>query len=335
MSARLPTDVRIFDMAFDEQLQRAFDTVADRLRNEIVRELQSVASELIGVVRSDDRSAAPEARPENIANANQRLVDAIRSIGRARSLSEILDTLVNCAGREVSRASIIVVRGGRFCGWRFVGFGPSFDEADRAEFGPESAGIILDALRTGNVISGDGESGTSAPAFAELPSGRPNLAIPIAMGGCVVAVLYADQGPTNPDSRIPNSAALEVMARHAARCLEALTAFKVTRELTAPPAPTGQAVGVARVGTAADDKAAAQRYARLLVSEIKLYHEAEVVAGRRDRDLTTRLGGEIARARVLYEQRVAEDIRQTTDYFHAELVRTLAEGDESLLEQRA
>ena len=68
------------------------------------------------------------------------------------------------------------------------------------------------------------------------------------------------------------------------------------------------------------------------MSEIKLYHEAAVVAGRRDRDLATRLGGEIARARVMYEQRVPSHVRERADYFHDELVRTLANGDASLLE---
>jgi hypothetical protein len=68
------------------------------------------------------------------------------------------------------------------------------------------------------------------------------------------------------------------------------------------------------------------------VSEIKLYHETAVVAGRRDRDLGSRLGGEIARARVMYEQRVPDHVRARTDYFKDELVRTLADGDAGLLE---
>ena len=80
-----------------------------------------------------------------------------------------------------------------------------------------------------------------------------------------------------------------------------------------------------------DDESAARRYAKLLVSEIKLYHEADVAAGRRERDLGTRLGGEIARARMLYEQRVPAQLRAAADFFHEELVRTLAEGDERLL----
>ena len=81
-----------------------------------------------------------------------------------------------------------------------------------------------------------------------------------------------------------------------------------------------------------EEDASARRYARLLVSEIKLYHEAAVVDGRRDRDLATRLGGEIARARVLYEQRVPLEVRERADYFHDELVRTLANGDATLLQ---
>jgi hypothetical protein len=77
--------------------------------------------------------------------------------------------------------------------------------------------------------------------------------------------------------------------------------------------------------------AAARRYAHLLVSEITLYHEPAVIAGRRDRDLAQRLGDEIARARLLYEERVPPHMRDRTVYFDEELVRTLAGGDPSLL----
>lgn len=75
---------------------------------------------------------------------------------------------------------------------------------------------------------------------------------------------------------------------------------------------------------------AARRYARLVISEIKLYHEDAVSEGRRAGDLATRLGGEIARARAQYEQRVPAHLRGAAEHFHAELVRTLAGGDASL-----
>ena len=53
------------------------------------------------------------------------------------------------------------------------------------------------------------------------------------------------------------------------------------------------------------------------------------------RALSLRLGGEIARARAMYEQRVPPHIRGQRDHFHSELVRTLADGDASLLEVTA
>jgi hypothetical protein len=82
-----------------------------------------------------------------------------------------------------------------------------------------------------------------------------------------------------------------------------------------------------------EEDASALRYARLLISEIKLYQEDAVNNGRRDANLLERLGPEIARARRLYEERVPADVRSRADYFGQELVRTLANGDPRLLGQ--
>ena len=278
---------------------------------------------------------------------SERVLEAIRAIDHARSLSEILDILVSCAGREASRVGILLVRAGQLRGWRFIGFGPAFDAANEIELPLQDSGLIAEAVRTGAAVSSDTSGRTAAPAFAELPDGREGLAVPIPMGGQVVGVLYADQGHTDDQSRasvITWPDTLEVMARHSARCLEALTAFRAARVLTErPDVPPGTAsdqpdLAGSRSGGRADEdpedgSESARRYARLLVSEIKLYHEAAVIAGRRERDLATRLAAEIARARVLYEQRVAAAERQGTDYFQAELVRTLANGDANLLGQ--
>ena len=76
---------------------------------------------------------------------------------------------------------------------------------------------------------------------------------------------------------------------------------------------------------------AARRFARLLVSEIKLYNEGAVRVGRQQRDLSRRLRGEIERARRLYEERVPPAVVARDAYFQQELVQTLAGGDASLL----
>lgn len=71
----------------------------------------------------------------------------------------------------------------------------------------------------------------------------------------------------------------------------------------------------------------ARRFARLLVSEIKLYNESKVEQGRKNKDLYERLKEDIDRSRQMYDERIPDDVRKTSNYFYDELVRILADGD--------
>lgn len=75
----------------------------------------------------------------------------------------------------------------------------------------------------------------------------------------------------------------------------------------------------------------ARRFARLLVSEIKLYNEPKVKEGRNRSDIYDRLREDIDRSRQMYDKRVAPPVAARHDYFHQELVNTLAEGDAAKL----
>lgn len=75
----------------------------------------------------------------------------------------------------------------------------------------------------------------------------------------------------------------------------------------------------------------ARRFARLLISEIKLYNEQKVAEGRAEHDLYDRLKEYIDRSREMYDKRIKSDVANRYDYFHSELVNTLAEGDASKL----
>jgi hypothetical protein len=75
----------------------------------------------------------------------------------------------------------------------------------------------------------------------------------------------------------------------------------------------------------------ARRFARLLVSEIKLYNEPKVEQGRRNRDLYERLREDIDRSRQMYDERIAEEVRRSSNYFYDELVRILADGKADVL----
>jgi hypothetical protein len=75
----------------------------------------------------------------------------------------------------------------------------------------------------------------------------------------------------------------------------------------------------------------ARRFARLLVSEIKLYNEQKVKEGRENGDIYNRLQEAVDRSREMYDKRVQPAVAGRFDYFHYELVNALAEGDEGKL----
>ena len=276
-------------MAFDDDLTRAFDALSDRLHAEVQRQIEAAMAELRAAVPPpapvvplpsavDPPTPAPltHARPEPVEgppSLEPGVLDAIRAMDAARSLTDILDALATGALNQSDAISIAIHRSGQSEAWRTVG--------DLA--------------------------------------GADTMARPLTIAGETIGELRAAGGSAD---------ALEILARHASRCLESMTAFKTARALAKQAdGPTDEQIG--------EEDASARRYAKLLVSEIKLYHEGAVLAGRRDRDLGARLGGEISRARVLYDQRVPPHVRQRADYFHDELVRTLADGDPTLLEFQA
>ncbi len=81
----------------------------------------------------------------------------------------------------------------------------------------------------------------------------------------------------------------------------------------------------------ADTHRKAQRFARLLVDEIKLYNQAKVREGREKKDLYDRLKEDIDKSRATYQKRYGNTAAAAGDYFNQEVIRSLAEDDVSLL----
>jgi hypothetical protein len=76
---------------------------------------------------------------------------------------------------------------------------------------------------------------------------------------------------------------------------------------------------------------AAQRFARVRVAEIRLYHAAAVKAGRAAGDVYSALRPEMDAARKAYREKFLTPVNGTADYLHGEFVRTLANDDATLL----
>ena len=99
-----------------------------------------------------------------------------------------------------------------------------------------------------------------------------------------------------------------------------------------PPAGVGRAAMASQPPNEETKKQdEARRFARLLVSEIKLYNEAKVDQGRKNKDLYERLKEDIDRSRQMYDERIPEDVRKSSNFFYDELVRILADGDAGAL----
>jgi hypothetical protein len=99
-----------------------------------------------------------------------------------------------------------------------------------------------------------------------------------------------------------------------------------------PPPPVRPSLGTRRLAgplAPADGderREEARRFAKLLVSEIKLYNERAVMEGREHGDLYERLKEDIDRSRQMYDERIPEDVRSGSNFFYEELVRILADG---------
>ncbi len=106
-------------------------------------------------------------------------------------------------------------------------------------------------------------------------------------------------------------------------------AMKQAAPAPPPPAPARPSHALSPEDQKAHDDA--KRFARLVVSEIKLYNEAKVNEGRRHKDLYERLKEDIERGRQMYADRVPPAVRDASNYFNDELIRILAGGDATAL----
>ncbi len=160
-----------------------------------------------------------------------RLLQAVRTLDSASSLSQTLDALYTAAHAEARRVAVFLVRGDVVRSWNHAGFdaapGATFDLA------LADAGFIADAVRSAASRRLTAGSGVR-PAFASTSPAGPLVAVPLSMNGQVIAVLVGEEEAGTADALTPT---FELLARHAARVLESLTALRLAQ--LAPSAGAG------------------------------------------------------------------------------------------------
>ncbi len=274
------------------------------------------------------------------------LRDGLRQILAAGSAPAALNLLLSQSIRYADRAVLFLLRKGTLWAWSGMNSEGARIALTNLTLRPEESPLLATALRQQQ------SRHTQAPEVWEQQLGAPSsgaVALPIPGPERSGGVLWLDPGDGLTQGAIEaveclvatTGAALELIALRRAPGLPAggrLTSDERVLESQLPysVAEEAGASAEAELPEAPDPSLASQhedarRLARLLVSEIKLYNEDKVVLGRKTLDLYQRLRDDIERSRQAYEDRVSPDVLDASDYFQQEIVRTLAEGNRSLL----
>lgn len=264
-------------------------------------ETQQQVAAAVTAARQDVQTAAVVAVPPG-DDSIETLLDGFGRVGAANSLVATLNAIAQCAG-ELGESTLLVLAGSDLQPWPHVGTPHAVDELTR------------DALNSKSRARTDAA-----------------IAVPLVLDDTVVAVLYGKRREGGGPSAFE---AFEALARYGSAHLANLTLLRTAQAQRWIGDSTrlygGGSTTDTVVDASEDETTAARRFARLLVSEIKLYNEGAVRVGRERRDLLQRLGEEIDRARRLYEERVPAAVPGRAQHFQNELVQTLAGGDAALL----
>lgn len=258
----------------------------------------------------------------------------------ATPMSQQPAPIVNPAGAIDTRAEVASPYERRMAAAPTNPFAPELEPKPTAETEPEPAVAVTPHRTTENLPkTAAAESAIELEAIASavtpvepepamaaaasaIESAAEETAEPAALKSAPpprpVLVKPPDQ-PTPADSFAPTPAALPGGREEQARLTPAVRAPMRARQPISVATPAGETEQRAH-----ND---ARRFARLLVSEIKLYNASKVNEGRRSFDLYERLRDEIDRSRKVYDKRVSPAVAARFDYFYDELVQTLAEGD--------
>ncbi len=184
--------------------------------------------------------------------------------------------------------------------------------------------------------------------LAEMEAQQPTLAVPppvepiVAEPEPALEEIPPVEAPTIPEVAITEDWEIPESMKEGAKpapapapVVEAPIPEPVKQVAVPPPPPRPEPTPEPVPAISSEDQEKygneARRFARLLVSEIKLYNEDEVYNGRQSGDLYNRLKRDVDRSREMYEKRVHPGIARSADYFHEELVRILAREDAKLM----
>ena len=349
--------------AVSNAVTRKLAELRESLTGEIVEKVAASVRPLLAKSAEQNKKEepAPGTGPTDILNA------AAASIYDANGQADILKALLEGISQFSARAALFVLKGANLAAWQARGF--ANESAIKGFTLSASSGLAGRAIRDKEPVSAAAAEFDSGFVSTHGNPTDGNAAVfPIVVRDKVAAVVYVDAG-TEADGASDQSA-VRILVRSAASWLELISLRKAggsepaVAEMPVPPAsaaeasappvalepapeppqaaptppPAAEPIAPAAAGDVsglsdADQEVhkKAKRFAKLLVDEIKLYNQAKVAEGRQNKDLYSRLKEDIDKSRATYEKRYGSTAAGSAKYFHAEVVRILAENDVSVL----
>jgi hypothetical protein len=177
----------------------------------------------------DETTALRAAAEQGSLAAMERLLDAFRRLDHATTLTALIDTLAEAAAGETTRSAVFVVRGREVRGWRVAGFSDAPADIRLVSVSLDGAGAIGVCVRSKArvEISPANFADAGQLAFMAAADAASGLAMPVTLGGETAAVIYGDDGGAGGPAGWRET--IEILARHASRCLEAQTAIRAAK----------------------------------------------------------------------------------------------------------
>jgi hypothetical protein len=340
---------------------RIEEIVRNAVAQAVERQLASLRETVVQEVLREVGPALKE-HGSSGGSSSATLQKTIAAIQAGTTQKEILRALLDNTVLYSGRAALFVVKNGSATGWQGVAFGNNDAIKDFSlDLG---SGLASRAMQSRTSQTGSAAD-MDARFSSQFGAAKGEVAVlPLLLKDKVSALVYADGGN---DAGTLDVAALDVLVRATSAWLELIAQRKQAQKDGAPepemhapapaandpfaahaplhskvqeePAPMAAMSAAAGWGGAtsapsgedAEMHKKAQRFARLLIDEIKLYNHAKVSEGRKHKDLYDRLKEDIEKSRSTYQKRYGNTAAGGADYFSQELIRSLAEDDASLL----
>lgn len=333
----------LLERGWQEHLGRALEERFDAFREAFSQEVEARLEARMAQERAQAASAAMRALGERLNQVARRLMQAEDASGWAAAL---LDGAFEFAPRVV----LFSISGSKV---RYE------DHRATADFAlsqtPQEPVPLQEAAAFRNVVesldavislASAGELGAGLSEALDGDGEKRVCLLPVITGQRdgkrkVSAVLYVESGEEPVDLNL-----LEVVTALAGPALDALQAAGAAQPERAPVIPILPAAPLPAPAAAASAQEApawsalpreeqelhakAQRFARVRVAEIRLYHAKKVREGREIGNIYAILKEEIDRSRAQFQHEFLR-VPSMIDYLHLEILRTLANDDASLL----